>query len=336
MSRYRSDDDGQGGQGGKDGAKPQVQSRFQEPTPQPNWPANHVDLHTHSDRSDGVLPPADLYRQMTSVGLEIAALADHDTLAGYRLLRDQIATGTLALGPRVICATEINSVADRSLVELGIELEEGELHILGYGVDADDGSFEAKLEGQRNARQTRLLLMIERLRELGVPIDDQIAPALASDEAVGRPHVARAMVAAGHVDTVQQAFDEWIDRNGPAYVPRQGLRSREAIDAIIAAGGIPVLAHYPAAPEQPTLISLLMEWGVRGVEVYYRKFTPQTVSAMADLATRLGLLATGGSDYHGDTMSYAEAMQTTYVPLDAGERLLAALGANGVRAASVP
>ena len=141
------------------------------------------------------------------------------------------------------------------------------------------------------------------------------------------------MVAAGHVDTVQQAFDEWIDRSGPAYVPRQGLRSREAIDAILAAGGIPVLAHYPAAPEQPTLIRRLMEWGVRGIEVYYRRFAPQTIREMTDLATRLQLLATGGSDYHGDTMSYAEATRTTHVPLEAGERLVAALGANGVRAA---
>lgn len=305
---------------------PEVQSRFQEPTPVAGWPHNQVDLHSHSDRSDGVLPPAELYQQMTQVGLEIAALADHDTLAGYRLLRDQIATGALPLGPRLIAATEINSVADRTLIELGIELEEGELHILGFGVDADDRAFEAKLEGQRNARQTRLLLMIERLRELGVPIDDQIAPALASDEAVGRPHVARAMVAAGHVDTVQRAFDEWIDRNGPAYVPRQGMRSREAIDAILAAGGIPVLAHYPAAPEQPTLIKLLMEWGVRGLEVYYRRFLPETIAQMAELAERLDLLATGGSDYHGDTMSYVEATETTYVPREAGERLLAALG----------
>ncbi|MEP7378589.1 MAG: PHP domain-containing protein [Chloroflexota bacterium] len=312
---------------------PEVQSRFQEPTPVAGWPANHVDLHSHSDRSDGVLPPAELYRQMTQVSLEIAALADHDTLAGYRLLRDQIATGALPVGPQLICATEINSVADRALIELGIELEEGELHILGYGVDADDGAFEAKLEGQRNARQTRLLLMIERLRELGVPIDDQIAPALASDEAVGRPHVARAMVAAGHVDTVQGAFDEWIDRNGPAYVPRQGMRSRDAIDAILAAGGIPVLAHYGAAPEQPTLIKLLMDWGVRGLEVYYRRFSVDTVSAMAGLATRLNLLATGGSDYHGDTMSYVESTKTTYVPREAGEQLLAALAGNDVRAA---
>jgi hypothetical protein len=317
---------------GADGARPQAQSRFTEPEPQPGWPANHVDLHTHSDRSDGVLPPADLYRQMTQVGIQVAGLADHDTLAGYRELRASLASGELPAGPRLIPAVEINSVADRALIELGVELEEGELHMLGYGVDADDAAFEAALEGQRNARRTRLLLMIDALRNLGVPIDDQIAPALASEEAVGRPHVARAMVAAGHVASVQQAFDEWIDRNGPAYVARQGMRSRQAIDAILAAGGIPVLAHYAAAPEQPTLMRLLMDWGVRGLEVYYRRFRPETVAGLADLAARLDLLATGGSDYHGDTMSYALSNTTTYVPLEAGERLLEALAANGVRA----
>jgi predicted metal-dependent phosphoesterase TrpH len=316
-----------------DGPRTLVQSRFAEPEPQSGWPANRVDLHTHSDRSDGVLPPTDLYRQMADCGLQIVALADHDTLAGYRLLRDGLATETLAPGPQLIAAVEINSVADRTLIELGVELEEGELHILGYGVDADDPAFEVALDSQRNARRSRLLLMIEALRGLGVPIDDQIAPALASEEAVGRPHVARAMVSAGHVASVQQAFDEWIDRNGPAYVPRQGLRSHEAIDAILAAGGIPVLAHYPAAPEQPTLIDLLMDWGVRGLEVYYRRFRPETVAQMADLARRRSLLATGGSDHHGDTMSYAGSNLTTHVPLEAGESLLEALAANGVRAA---
>ena len=171
----------------------------------------------------------------------------------------------------------------------------------------------------------RLHLIIDRLRELGVPIDDQIAPALASHEAVGRPHIARAMVAAGHVATVQEAFDKWIDRNGPAYVPRQGMKSRAAIDAIIDAHGIPVLAHYPAAPEQPTLVRLVTDWGIRGLEVYYRRFAPQTVQAMEELCGERGLLATGGSDYHGDTGTYAEAMRTTYVPRAMADRLMAAI-----------
>ena len=308
-----------------------IQSRFVEPDPQEGWPHNTVDLHTHTDRSDGVLPPLVLYTAMSDFGMEVAAIADHDTMAGYRALRDALAVGDRPAGaPVLIPAIEINSVADQQLIELGIELEEGELHILGYGVDADDPDFEEQLVGQRNARMARLLLIIEALRKLDVPIDEEIAPALASEEAVGRPHIARAMVAAGHVSSVQEAFDKWIDRNGPAYVPRQGMRSRDAIDAIIAAGGIPVLAHYPAAPEQPTLIRLVMDWGVRGLEVYYRRYEPETVVAMADLADSLGLLVTGGSDYHGDGMTYAESQATTFVPRAAIDDLLDALGLAGV------
>jgi 3',5'-nucleoside bisphosphate phosphatase len=303
-----------------------VPSRFVEPVPQPDWPMNHVDLHCHTNRSDGVLSPDQLLAAMADWGIQVAAISDHDTLAGYRQLREAAAGGrTPATSPLLIPAIEINSIADRPLIELGVELEEGELHILGYGVDADDDTFEEKLSGQRDARMARLHMIIERLRELGVPIDDEIGPALASEEAVGRPHIARAMVAAGHVATVQDAFDKWIDRNGPAYVPRQGMKSREAIDAIVDAHGIPVLAHYPAAPEQPTLIDLITDWGVRGLEVYYRRFDQATITAMEELAGDRGLLVTGGSDYHGDTGSYAESMRTTFVPRTATDRLLAAI-----------
>ncbi len=308
-----------------------VQSRFAEPPPDMTTPRrNQVDLHTHTDRSDGVLTPQALYADMRAWGLRLAALADHDTLAGHRELA-ALGLGSSAGpdGPQLIAAVEINSVADEELLRMGVQLEEGELHVLGYGVDADDPLFEQRLLSQRESRRTRLLLIIEALRRLGKPIDDQITAVLDSEEALGRPHIARAMVAAGHVESVQEAFDHWIDRHGPAYVPRQGMRTREAIEAIVDAGGLAVLAHYPAAPEQPELIRLLIDWGVRGLEVHYRRFLPETRQRVAALAAELGLLATGGSDYHGDGMSYAEAQATTYVPDAAGERLLAALAATG-------
>ena len=303
-------------------------SRFTEPMPQTDWPHNPVDFHCHTDRSDGVLSPAELYKAMADCGLEVVAVSDHDTLAGYRELRDAGLAAQLPLGgPRMIPAVEINSIADRTLIEMGVELDEGELHILGYGVDADSADVRG---GPRRAAQRPYGSAVADHRQAaraGVPIDEQIAPALASEEAVGRPHIARAMVAAGHVASVQEAFDLWIDRSGPAYVARQGMRTREAIDAITAAGGICVLAHYPAAPEQPTLTRLLLDWGVRGLEVYYRRFPPETVLKMEALTESLGMLATGGSDYHGDGMTYAEAMATTYVPRAAADRL-----AGGTRA----
>jgi predicted metal-dependent phosphoesterase TrpH len=309
-----------------------VQSRFVEPVAAPDRPAgsppNRVDLHCHTDRSDGVLAPADLYAAMRNCGLTLAAISDHDTLAGYRELA-ALGLGAAATeaGPRLIPAVEINSVADAELMAMGVQLEEGELHMLGFGVDPADATFESALVEQRGGRRRRILLMIDRLRELDYPIDEQMAGALASEEAIGRPHVARALVAAGHATSVQDAFDRYIDRKGPAYIPRQGLSTREAIDAIRAAGGLPVLAHYPAAPEQLDLIDLLTGWGIGGLEVYYRRFEPDTVDKMVALAADRRLVATGGSDYHGDTMSYAEAQETTYVPETAGEALLAALEA---------
>ena len=279
---------------------------------------NHVDLHCHTNRSDGVLSPDELLTAMADWGIQVAAISDHDTLAGYRQLREATAAGrTPATAPLLIPAVEINSIADRTLIELGVELEEGELHVLGYGVDADDAAFEQKLSGQRDARMARLHMIIERLRELDVPIDDQIGPALASEEAVGRPHIARAMVAAGHVATVQDAFDKWIDRNGPAYVPRQGMKSREAIDYLRKSLSI--------GKDLDDLIDLVTDWGIRGLEVYYRRFTQATITSMEELAGDRGLLVTGGSDYHGDTGSYAESMQTTFVPRPATDRLLAAI-----------
>jgi predicted metal-dependent phosphoesterase TrpH len=306
-----------------------IQSRFVEPAPladRPAGPPNRVDLHCHTDRSDGVLTPQQLYAAMRDCGLTLAAISDHDTLAGYRELA-ALGLGAAAgeAGPRLIPAVEINSVADPQLMVMGVELEEGELHVLGFGVDPTDAVFENALAEQRGGRRRRILLMIDRLRELDYPIDEQMAAALASEEAIGRPHVARALVAAGHAQSVQDAFDRYIDRRGPAYIPRQGLFTRQAIDAIRAAGGLAVLAHYPAAPEQPELIDLLVGWGVAGLEVYYRRFEPVTVERMQDLAQARGLVATGGSDYHGDTMSYAEAQLTTHVPETVGEALLAAV-----------
>jgi 3',5'-nucleoside bisphosphate phosphatase len=308
---------------------PDIQSRFVEPGSSPDWPAgppNRVDLHCHTDRSDGVMAPLQLYTAMRDSGMALAAISDHDTLAGYRELA-ALALGTDpgGDGPRLIPAVEINSVADPELMAMGVEPEEGELHVLGFGVNPRDMTFENALAEQRDGRRRRILLMIDRLRELHYPIDEQMADALASEEAIGRPHVARALVAAGHAESVQDAFDRYIDRKGPAYVPRQGLSTRQALDAIHAAGGLPVLAHYPAAPEQPALIDLLVSWGVAGLEVYYRRFEPATVERMSELAEKRGLVATGGSDYHGDTMSYAEAQLTTHVPEAVGDVLLAAV-----------
>ncbi|MBA2556792.1 MAG: PHP domain-containing protein, partial [Chloroflexi bacterium] len=230
-----------------------LQDRYDLPEPETvrEGARNRVDLHLHTSRSDGVLTPDELYRQLVEYGIAVAAISDHDVLDAYRELRDagRVGAGSAdpVAGPLLIPAVEINAVAEHMP-----DLLEPELHILGYGVDIDDQSFELLMAGQRAARHNRVWALVDRLREIGMPIDHVIAETLPADVAsAGRPHVARALVKAGHVESVQAAFDTVLTRGGPGYVPRQGLGVREAIEAIRAAGGLPVLAHFPAAPEVP-------------------------------------------------------------------------------------
>jgi predicted metal-dependent phosphoesterase TrpH len=217
---------------------------------------------------------------------------------------------------------EINSVA------AGIDgLWEGELHILGLGVDPADEAFEAALERQRRSREIRFGTMIARLRDLGMPVDEGAA-ALKTEpgSSLGRPQIARLLVTAGHAPSVDAAMRNLLARGKPAYVARQGLGPREAIAAIRAAGGLPALAHFADAPSRRDLVAELMSAGLGGLEVHYRHFDADTVAEMAGLAATLRLVPTGGSDYHGDGETYAQAHATLFVPDGDAIALFAALG----------
>jgi hypothetical protein len=277
-----------------------------------------VDLHTHSIRSDGVLSPSDLIRDVAGAGVRTFSLTDHDTLAGYR---DLLAANAVPPGMTLIPGVEINALVTRD-----IGLWEWELHILGFGMDPDDEAFEATLATQRAARRSRFERTVTLLREIGMPIDAQVeALATEDDDALGRPTIARALIAAGFATTVEDAFSRIIGHGRPGYVRREGLGPEDAIAAITAAGGIPVLAHFREGPGRPDVISELMDQGLRGLEVYYRSFDLATVEAMAALAESNRLIATGGSDYHGDLGPYAATHGQVWVPEVVGERLLAGL-----------
>ncbi len=267
---------------------------------------SRVDLHTHTLRSDGVLEPVDLVRAAAATGIRVLAITDHDTLGGYR---DLVVGRTLPDGFELIPGVEINALAR------GIPLAEGELHILGFGMDPDDATFEAALARQRSARRVRFDRTVERLREIGMPIDAQLEHLDRSrDDALGRPTIGRALTAAGYATSVEDAFKRLIGWSCPAYVPREGMGPREAIEAIRSAGGVPVLAHFSEAPGQVSLLRELVDLGLAGLEVFYISFPPQTVAAVGDVASSLNLIATGGSDYHGDTNTYAEAHAALDVP----------------------
>ena len=284
--------------------------------------SSRVDLHAHSCRSDGVLEPRALVDAAAAVGVRVLALADHDTLAGVRELCGPGGVEATGLPLELVPAVEINSVA------AGIDgLWEGELHILGLGVDPDDEAFEAALERQRRSREIRFGLMIARLRELGMPVDEG-AHALETEpgSSLGRPQIARLLVAAGHAPSVDTAMRDLLARGKPAYVARQGLGPREAVVAIRAAGGLPALAHFADAPTRRDLVAELISVGLGGLEVHYRHFDAETVAEMAVLAAALRLVPTGGSDYHGDGETYAAAHATLFVPDEDAVALFAALG----------
>jgi predicted metal-dependent phosphoesterase TrpH len=292
----------------------------------PPYPSR-VDLHAHSCRSDGILEPAELVAAAAAAGIRVLALSDHDTLAGVRELR---APGAAALPLELVAAVEINSVA------AGIDgLWEGELHILGLGVDPDSDAFEAALLRQRESRANRFKIILARLAELGLPVDRQ-AETLRPEpgSSLGRPQIARLLVEAGHAPSVDAAMQKLLARGMPAYVARQGLGPREAIEAVRAAGGLPVLAHFADGPERRALVAELVDAGLGGLEVHYRHFDAATVADMAALAASLRLVPTGGSDYHGDGETYAQAHATLFVPDEDATALFATVAHEGVAPAA--
>ena len=281
-----------------------------------------ADFHAHTIRSDGLLLPADLAAQAAAAGVRTLAIADHDTLAGYREL---VAPGAAPLpaGLTVIPAVEINATARDTP-----DLPDDELHFVGLGVDPADDALDALLDRQRGARRRRFERMVGQLREIGMPVDAQLEGLDRSDEeSLGRPTIARALVAAGFAASVPDAFARIVGHGMPGYVRREGMGPIEALAAIRAAGGLPVLAHFAAAPRLPGIIDELIASGLRGIEVHHRSFDAPTVEAMGLVAERHRLVASGGTDFHGDEGSYAEAIAETWVPDDVAERLLALLAA---------
>jgi len=293
-----------------------VPDRVTPPGPSP------VDLHTHTRRSDGVLEPAALVRAAAACGVTTLSLTDHDTLAGYR---EVLQTRSIPAGMTLVPGVEINALVTRDL-----GLWEGELHILGFGMDPDDVAFEAALGAQREQRRKRFDRTVALLRELGLGIDAQVATiATDGDDALGRPTIARALIAAGHASTVEGAFRRLLGHGCPAYVPRLGLGPLEAIATIRAADGLPALAHFSEAPARVDIVRELVEAGLGGLEVFYRAFDAATVEAVGAVAADLRLIPTGGSDYHGDTGTYAEVHAGLWVPPEVGRLVIEEIAPDG-------
>jgi predicted metal-dependent phosphoesterase TrpH len=281
---------------------------------------SRADFHAHSLRSDGLLTPHELVVAAAAAGVRTLALTDHDTLAGYREL---IAEGAPPLPAdfALLPGVEINAT-----VPDAEDLPDGELHLVGLGVDPGAEAFEELLGRQRGARRRRFERMLARLRNAGMPVDAQLADLdRADEESLGRPTIARALVAAGFARDVQDAFNRIVGPGRPGYVRREALGPIDALAAIRGAGGLPVLAHFASAPERPALLRDLCAAGLGGIEVHHRSFDAATVERMRAVAAAHRLVPSGGTDFHGDEGPYAAAIGETWIPDDVADGVRAAL-----------
>lgn len=265
-----------------------------------------IDLHTHTTASDGLLSAEALLALAREAGVGVLAVADHDSTDSV----DAAMTAGTRQGVEVIPAIEINTDVDAS-----------EVHVLGYFIDHHQVWLQEFLRHLRDGRVDRAARMVEKLIALGIPVDFARVRILA-EGAVGRPHVARALVEAGVVQSTEEAFEKYIGRDGPAYVERMKVTPQEAIQVILKAGGIPVLAHPGwGVPEE--MIPPLVEAGLEGLEVYYPDHTPAMVDHYLQIARQHALLVTGGTDFHGGDLATKVLPGSQYVPPEAVERLKA-------------
>jgi predicted metal-dependent phosphoesterase TrpH len=251
-----------------------------------------ADLHVHSSASDGTDPPAQVMRRAAEAGLDVVALTDHDTVAGHAEARAALPAG-LTLLPGM---------------ELSARLNDRSVHLLAYLFDPDQPELAAELARIRDDRVIRARTMVEKLADLGVDISwDQVA-AIAGQAVVGRPHIARAMAAAGAIAEPSQAFTaDWIADGGRAYVDRYALEPVRAIGLVRAAGGVTVLAHPRSGGEYTVSdqeITGLAAAGLAGLEVRHPDHSQAERAELSALAHHLGLVATGGSDDHGSLTGY--------------------------------
>ncbi len=268
-----------------------------------------VDLHIHTTASDGKYSPDAIVKKAAEIDLKYISITDHDSVDG--------------IIPAIEATKTYPGLTLIPGVEISTDLADGEAHILGYFIDYASPDFQKELEKFRDSRLGRGQRMVAKLNDLGVKIDWSRVQQIAGDGAIGRPHVAQAMLEKGYVKTFEEAFDKYIGHGGPAYVEREKMTPQEAVKLILSAGGIPVLAHPFTVKDPESMVVSLKEAGLIGIEAYYKDNTPEQTAATLKLAEKYDLIATGGTDYHGIDESKEVMMGGVEVPLEAAERLIA-------------
>ena len=244
-----------------------------------------VDLHLHTLASDGRLTPTELVRLGARQGLQTMAVTDHDTTDG--------------LEEAFEAAREFPELRVIPGIELSADVPGDEVHVLGYFIDPGSEELQSELLRFRQGRVDRARTMVEKLGQLGINVEWERVQHFAGDGAVGRPHIAMALVEAGYCKEPKDAFPEYLGRNGLAYVERAKLTPAEAVGIIRRAGGAAVLAHPAYMNDMEAGIANLAGIGLAGMEVHYAKYRDDTIRQLARLSRQYGLIPCGGSDYHG-------------------------------------
>jgi len=279
-----------------------------------------IDLHIHTTASDGTLTPSEVISQALKAKLKAIAITDHDTLTGSKeALRAGIPSPLNFLTGVEISAATPSFYAGS-----------GSFHLLGYSIRLDDPALNHALEKLQQARKNRNPAIIDRLNELGLAITLDEVRQEAGEGQLGRPHIAKLLVKKGFVESMNQAFDRYLGTDGPAYVDKYRIECQKAIELILAAGGIPILAH-PGLLNCKTnhqfdkLITGLKEMGIQGIEVFYPEHTPEQTRLFAELAQRHNLLLTGGTDFHGSIhpeIAIGSGKGDLFVPYELYEKLI--------------
>ena len=273
-----------------------------------------IDLHSHTTASDGYLDADTLVRQAWQAGIRVLAVTDHDTVASIGAAR-QAAT---AFGLTLVNGIEITAIDGGR-----------DVHVLGYFFDPDAPALSQCMAAQRTARRHRVRMMAARLAECGVPVDiEPLLAATPAERALGRPALAKALLAAGHVRSTREAFDTWIGHGCPAWIRRDGPSVRDVVAVLHDAGGLASVAH-PVLYDRDNEIERWRDAGLDAIEVYHSEHGPAEVERYRALADRLGLLVTGGSDFHGDhpartARNRPRILGSISLPADEFDRLLAA------------
>jgi predicted metal-dependent phosphoesterase TrpH len=266
----------------------------------------YADLHLHTNFSDGTYTPEELAARASQLGFAVIALTDHDTVEGCA--RAAAACGTAGL--EFIPATELTA-----------ELDGNELHLLGYFVDTENPRLLKEMAKFQKVRQNRIREMVARLNELNIPLHADAVFAIANCHSPGRPHVGRALVAGGFCRNLDEAFERFLKKNRPAWVPKFKISAMEAIDLIHQAGGLAVMAH-PGLNRTDEIIPELVAAGLDGLECFHTKHAPSTAGRYVRLAREHDLAITGGSDCHGLNKG-KPLLGTVKLPYDYVEQLKA-------------